>query len=137
MVGSRRFLDVISYDLGIELRLGFPWSEKESCVPNTNGTGGSGDENCGAASKRSLDDVLDTSDVDLGGERNECRVPFVIPDAARGAKNGYVGVSRSRRWPRFGEPGDDRRFICNIGSYKFDELRGPLSEINPGGSSDI
>lgn len=62
---------------------------------------------------------------------------LVIPDTARGAKDGYIGISSSRRWPRFGETRDDRLFIRNVGSYKLCELRRSLSEISPRGCSDI
>ena len=62
---------------------------------------------------------------------------FVEPNVGRGAKDGYVGILRSSGWPRLSKPGDDRFFVCNVGSRKFSKLRMSLGEVSPGGGSEV
>lgn len=137
MVGPHRFLGIVSYNLGKEFRFGFPRSQEESGAPDADGTGGSGDEDCGATSERPLDDVSGADHINLGGEGKECGMFFVKSDIGRSAKYSDVGVLKSRRRPWVCKTSDNRLFICDIGSDELDKDSGSMSEIGPGGGSNV
>jgi len=62
---------------------------------------------------------------------------FVEPDVGHSAKHGDTDISGRHRWPWLGKASNDRRFICDIGLYKFDKLPETVGEISPGRGSNI